>query len=155
MAQYGAKELATAFRTVRGNTLQVAREIPEDKYDFVAAPGVRSVSQLLRHIAYADMIYYDFHRDKHIDTLKGYDFGAFIARSTAEEAKPLDRDESSRSSSSVDRPSRAGKSRSQPNSSARRSPTTWDRIRKRGSSTLWARRSMRCIIAASSCSSSA
>ena len=80
MAQYGAKELANAFRTVRGNTLQIAREIPEDKYDFVAAPGVRSMSQLLRHIAYADMIYYDFHRDKHIDTLKGYDFGAMIAR---------------------------------------------------------------------------
>jgi uncharacterized damage-inducible protein DinB len=92
MAQYGAKELANAFRTVRGNTLQIAREIPEDKYDFVAAPGVRSVSQLLRHIAYGDMIYYDFHRDKHIDTLKGYDFGAFIARSTVEEAKALDKE---------------------------------------------------------------
>lgn len=91
MAQYGAKELANAFRTVRGNTLQIAREIPEDKYDFVAAPGVRSVSQLLRHIAYGDMIYYDFHRDKHVETLKGYDFGAFIVRSTAEEAKALDK----------------------------------------------------------------
>src|SRR5262245_44657272 len=91
MAQYGAKELASAFRTVRGNTLQIAREIPEEQYDFVAAPGVRSVSQLLRHIAYADMIYYDFHRDKHIDTLKGYDFGAMIGRSMAEETKPLDK----------------------------------------------------------------
>ena len=91
MAQYGAKELANAFRTVRGNTLQIAREIPEEQYDFVAAPGVRSVGQLLRHIAYADMIYYDFHRDKHIDTLKGYDFGAMIGRSMAEETKPLDK----------------------------------------------------------------
>ncbi len=92
MAQYGAKELANAFRTVRGNTLQIAREIPDDKYDFVAAPGVRSVSQLLRHIAYADILHYDFHRDKRIDTLKGYDFGALIARMTAEEVKPLDKD---------------------------------------------------------------
>ena len=37
------------------------------------------------------MIYYDFHRDKHIDTLKGYDFGAMIGRSMAEETKPLDK----------------------------------------------------------------
>ena len=92
MAQYGAKELANSFRTVRGNTLQIAREIPEDSYDFVAAPGVRSVSQLLRHIANADILYYDFHRDKRIETLKGYDFGAIIGRSSAEEAKPLDKD---------------------------------------------------------------
>jgi len=91
MAQYGAKELANAFRTVRGNTIQIAGEIPETQYDFVAAPGVRSVSQLLRHIAYIDILYYDFHRDRHIDTLKGYDFGALIARSTAEESKDLDK----------------------------------------------------------------
>jgi uncharacterized damage-inducible protein DinB len=92
MAQYGAKEMANAFRTVRGNTVQIARDIPEDQYDFVAAPGVRSVSQLLRHIAYADMLHYDFHRDKHIDTLKGYDFGALIGRIMGEETKPLDKD---------------------------------------------------------------
>ena len=91
MAQYGAKELANAFRTVRGNTLQIAREIPEDKYEFVAAPGVRSVSQLLRHIAYIDLLPYDFHRDRRITTLQGYDFGAIIARSAAEEKTPLDK----------------------------------------------------------------
>ena len=91
MAQYGAKELANAFRTVRGNTLQIAREIPEDKYNFVAAPGVRSVGQLLRHIAYIDLLHYDFHRDRRITTLQGYDFGALIARSNVEEAKPLDK----------------------------------------------------------------
>ena len=92
MAQYGAKELANSFRTVRGNTLQIAREIPEDSYDFVAAPGVRSVSQLLRHLAYADILYYDFHRDKRIETLKGYDFGGIIRRSSAEEAKQLNKE---------------------------------------------------------------
>jgi uncharacterized damage-inducible protein DinB len=92
MAQYGAKELANAFRTVRGNTLQIARDIPEENYDFVAAAGVRSVSQLLRHIAYADILYYDFHRDRRIETLKGYDFGAIIGRSTGEEAKQLTKD---------------------------------------------------------------
>src|SRR6185437_1176644 len=32
MSSYGATELAKAFRTVRGNTSQIARDMPEDKY---------------------------------------------------------------------------------------------------------------------------
>jgi uncharacterized damage-inducible protein DinB len=87
MAEYGAKDIASAFRTVRKNTLQIAEEIPEDKYDFVAAPGVRSVSQLLRHIAFANLLHYDFHRDKKISTLVGYDFGAIMGRMNGEAAK--------------------------------------------------------------------
>jgi len=88
MSQYGPTELANAFRTVRKNTVQIAQEIPEDKYDFVAAPGARSVSSLLRHIAFSTMIYYDMHRDKHVTTLKGYDFGAIVGRSEAAERAP-------------------------------------------------------------------
>lgn len=85
---YGSRELAAAFRTVRNNTIQIAQEIPEDKYDFVAASGAKSVSQLLRHIAFGTMIHYDFHRDKKITTLKGYDFGGIIGRLNAEENAP-------------------------------------------------------------------
>jgi uncharacterized damage-inducible protein DinB len=88
MPGYGSTELANAFRTVRRNTLQIAEEIPEDQYDFVAAPGFRSVSSLLRHIAFGNMIYDDMHRDKRVTTLKGYDFGAIIGKSEAEESKP-------------------------------------------------------------------
>jgi len=88
MIQYGATELANAFRTVRKNTVQVAEDIPEDKYDFVAAPGARSVSSLLRHIAFAPMIQEDMHREKRITTLKGYDFGVIVGRAEAEENKP-------------------------------------------------------------------
>jgi hypothetical protein len=33
---YGGKQLAEGFRTVRKNTIQVAEDIPEDKYDHVA-----------------------------------------------------------------------------------------------------------------------
>jgi uncharacterized damage-inducible protein DinB len=88
MAQYGSLELANAFRTVRKNTVQIAEEIPEDKYDFVAAPGTRSVSSLLRHIAFGTMIYDDMHRDKRVTTLKGYDFGAIIGRSEMAEGPP-------------------------------------------------------------------
>jgi uncharacterized damage-inducible protein DinB len=88
MIQYGPAELANAFRTVRKNTVQIAEEIPEDKYDFVAAPGTRSVSSLLRHIAFATMIQDDMHREKRVTTLKGYNFGEIIARCEAEEKKP-------------------------------------------------------------------
>jgi uncharacterized damage-inducible protein DinB len=85
---YGSSELAAAFRTVRNNTIQIADEIPEDQYDFVAAPGTKSVSQLLRHMAYANIMYYDFNRDQRVTTLKGYDFGALMGRIHAEESKP-------------------------------------------------------------------
>src|SRR5215475_13306116 len=51
MTYYGAKELATSFRTVRKNTLQLAEEIGENDYSHVAAPGVRPVGQTLAHIA--------------------------------------------------------------------------------------------------------
>ena len=93
MTQYGAREMAKAFRTVRGNTIQIARDIPEDQYDFVPAPGTKSVSQLLRHIAYCVLIHYDFHRDKRVTTLAGYDFSAIGQRAAAAESVPRSKDE--------------------------------------------------------------
>ncbi|HUK36245.1 MAG TPA: DinB family protein, partial [Vicinamibacterales bacterium] len=51
MTYYGGKELANAFRTVRKNTIQIAQDIPEDKYDFKPSPDSRSVKQTLAHIA--------------------------------------------------------------------------------------------------------
>jgi uncharacterized damage-inducible protein DinB len=48
---YGAKELAEGFRTVRVNTIQIAQDIPAEKYDFKAAPGVKSVGEMLAHLA--------------------------------------------------------------------------------------------------------
>ena len=51
MTYYGAKEMAESFRTVRKNTLQVAEDIPEDKYSFRAAPDTMSVGELLAHLA--------------------------------------------------------------------------------------------------------
>jgi uncharacterized damage-inducible protein DinB len=58
---YGGKELADAFRTVRRNTLQIAEEIPEDKYGFRATPELRSVAEELAHIACAQMWQKDCH----------------------------------------------------------------------------------------------
>lgn len=93
MVNYGGKELANAFRTVRGNTIQTAREIPEEQYDFTAAPGVRTVRELLRHIAFLNLLHYDFHRDKRVSTLQGYDFPSIIGRITAEGDRLQSKDE--------------------------------------------------------------
>ena len=46
MTYYGGKQLAASFRTVRGNTITIAEDIPENKYDFKATPDVRSVGYL-------------------------------------------------------------------------------------------------------------
>lgn len=51
MTYYGAKELAESWRTVRKNTIQVAEDIPEEKYSFRAAPDTMSVGEMLAHLA--------------------------------------------------------------------------------------------------------
>ena len=51
MTYYGAKELAESWRTVRKNTIQVAEDIPEEKYSFRAAPDTMSVAEILAHLA--------------------------------------------------------------------------------------------------------
>jgi uncharacterized damage-inducible protein DinB len=86
MTSYGGKELASAFRTVRKNTIQVAEDIPESKYGFVAAPEVRSVARMLAHIAIGPRIFEDVHK-KGLTTLVGFDFFGALDRFNAEEAK--------------------------------------------------------------------
>ncbi len=93
MPAYGAKEMANAFRTVRRNTIQTAKDIPEAQYDFQPAPGVRTVSELLRHVAFATLLHFDFHRDRRVTTLQGYDFGAMLGRMHGESSKPRSKDE--------------------------------------------------------------
>jgi uncharacterized damage-inducible protein DinB len=88
MGSYAGKQLATAFRTVRNNTIQIAEEIPESKYSFRAAEGTRSVESILKHLVVAPALYEDMHRVKRVTTLKGYDFGAAMGKAAAEEAVP-------------------------------------------------------------------
>ena len=61
MTYYGGKNLADSFRTVRKNTLAIAEEIPEDQYDFRAAPEVMSVGEMLAHLAISPMWQIDVH----------------------------------------------------------------------------------------------
>jgi uncharacterized damage-inducible protein DinB len=88
MTYYGARELAEAFRTVRKNTLQIAEDIPEDKYSFKAAPDLRSVEKLLTHIALATTFQYQIHGLEKRTTMEGFNFPALMQQLMAEEAKP-------------------------------------------------------------------
>ena len=83
MTYYGAKELAASFRTVRGNTLTIANEIPEEKYSFKATPDVMSVRELLAHIAVSPM----WHIDVHTQKMPHLDFAFFGARAQTAKAE--------------------------------------------------------------------
>jgi uncharacterized damage-inducible protein DinB len=86
MTYYGGKELADAFRTVRKNTIQIAKDIPEDKYDFKPSPESRSVRQTLAHIAVSTTFPTMLHGERiPIDKI---DFMDYMTKVGAEEAKP-------------------------------------------------------------------
>ena len=48
MTYYGSKDLAAAFRTVRGNTIKIAEDVPESQYGFKPSPESNSLSESLR-----------------------------------------------------------------------------------------------------------
>lgn len=87
MVFYNAKDLAAAFRTVRKNTIQVAQDIPEDKYSFVPAPGTKSVAAMLAHIAVSTRFQDLVHREKRT-SFDGMDFGKMGAEFSALENEP-------------------------------------------------------------------
>src|ERR1700741_1892931 len=88
MSSYGGKELASAFRTVRKNTIQVAEDIPESQYAHVAAPGCKSVAGMLAHIAASTQIWEEIHKKQRMTTLVGLDYFGIRGRMDADEAKP-------------------------------------------------------------------
>ena len=88
MTFYGAKELAESFGTVRKNTMTIAQDIPEDKYDFRATPGTRTVAQLLTHIALAYNFQHQVHAVERRTTLEGFDFPSLVQRLATEEQQP-------------------------------------------------------------------
>ena len=90
MNYYGGKELAAAFRTVRKNTIQIAEDIPEDKYTFKPSPESRTVAQLLVHIAVSTTFPTVIHGGK-ISDMSKVDFQEMFGTITAEEAKPRDK----------------------------------------------------------------
>jgi uncharacterized damage-inducible protein DinB len=92
MTDYGGKELAASFRTVRNNTIRIAEEIPESKYDFRAAPDTRSIGQTLTHIALIPSFAFHIHGNK-IDNLGTVNFPELMQKTGAEEARPRNKAE--------------------------------------------------------------
>ena len=88
MTYYGSKELAASFRTVRNNTLTIAEEIPEEKYDFRASPDCRSVAQTLVHMAVVGRLPQQIHFVEARTDLNGFDFMGFFGGLIAEEQQP-------------------------------------------------------------------
>ncbi|HML18401.1 MAG TPA: DinB family protein [Bryobacteraceae bacterium] len=88
MTYYGATELANSFRTVRKNTIAIARDIPEENYGFRATPDTRTIAQTLVHIALGSKFQEQIHAVERRTTLQGFDFFAFLKPMLAEEQKP-------------------------------------------------------------------
>jgi uncharacterized damage-inducible protein DinB len=88
MTYYGAKELARSFRTVRNNTIQIAEEIPEEKYGFRPAEGCRSIAETLVHIAVMTRVPEQIHAVEHLSSLVGFDFFGFRGKLQAEVKAP-------------------------------------------------------------------
>ena len=80
MTYYGGKELAESFRTVRKNTLILAEDIPEEQYSFKATPEVRSVGEMLSHLAVSTTGSYDLHAVRRLTTFEGLDFAAYMQK---------------------------------------------------------------------------
>lgn len=86
---YGAKDIAASFRTVRNNTLKIAEDIPEDKYNFRPAEGSRTIAQTLIHISNVHKFALSIHRDNVISTMEGFNFLAFIEPIAASEQETM------------------------------------------------------------------
>ena len=83
MTPYGPKEMAESFRTVRKNTIQVAQDIPDDKYGFRAAEGVMSVGEMLAHLASSTHWAQQLHFVEQKTNVVMEDFGRYMAEGKA------------------------------------------------------------------------
>src|SRR5580765_6543295 len=92
MNYYSGKEMAAAFRTVRGNTIKIAEEVPETKYDFKPAPDCRSIGQTLVHIALGSGFQAHIHQNK-VNDLKTVNFPELFQKMVTEEGKPRNKAE--------------------------------------------------------------
>ena len=83
--------VAAAFRTVRKNTVQIAEDVPEDKYDFKPSPESRSIRQTLAHIAVATTFPTMLHGER--IPIEKIDFMEYMKRVNDEEGKPRNKAE--------------------------------------------------------------
>lgn len=85
MTYYSGADLARSFRVVRKNTLQIANDIPEDKYGFRASADTRSVGELLAHIAASIRWTWQVHAGDKVTFMSFEDFGRYGQENAAYE----------------------------------------------------------------------
>ena len=83
MQNYGAKQMAASWRTVRKNTIQIAEEIPADQYDFQVTPDTMSVTKMLAHVATYSLWVAQVHFVEKKSDVTGADFGRYIGEANA------------------------------------------------------------------------
>ncbi len=88
MTYYGAKDLASAFRTVRDNTIEIAQDIREEDYGFRPTPENRSVAETLIHITNIPKIAHETQVVRKLTSFEGFDFMGFVAPLMALEKQP-------------------------------------------------------------------
>ena len=89
MNYYGSKDLAESFRTVRKNTIQVAEDIPAEKYSFRAAPDTMTVGEMLAHLATSPYWANQCHFVEKRSSVAMEDFGRWMGEATTR-AKAMD-----------------------------------------------------------------
>lgn len=87
MNYYGAKELASAFRTVRDNTIKIAEEVGEEHYGYRFTPETRTFAATLIHISNIPKIAHEIHVAQKRTAMEGFDFMGFMGPLIAEESK--------------------------------------------------------------------
>ena len=73
MSLYGVRQLADSMRAVRQNTILIAGDVPESKYDFRATPETRSVAETLVHIAWLWTSDRVIHEERHLSSFEGFE----------------------------------------------------------------------------------
>jgi len=89
MDYYGAKDIAESFRIVRKNTIQVAEDIPADKYSYRAAPDTMSVGEILAHLATSPYWANQCHFIEKRSSVAMEDFGKWMGEASTR-AKAMD-----------------------------------------------------------------
>jgi uncharacterized protein YndB with AHSA1/START domain/uncharacterized damage-inducible protein DinB len=85
---YGVRQLVDSMRAVRANTILMADDIPESKYDYRPTAVSRSIAETLVHIAWLSTSDRILHEEEHLHALEGFDFPALLKKSEVEERRP-------------------------------------------------------------------
>ncbi len=80
MQNYSASHLASSWRTVRTNTIQIAEEIPADKYGMQVASETMTVGQMIAHMACATHWVEQAHFVEKLHDISGEKFGAWFGQ---------------------------------------------------------------------------